>query len=163
MIEQSARVLDTDGDSILLATERQSGCHSCDVKGGCGTSLIGSLFPNRPQQQLRLPLGDLSPPPSPGDRVTIGIDEGYLQSSTLLLYAVPLLGLMGGAVFGSLLGNAQTEEPMSILFGLLGLSLGLIYNRYGAAQRSGKMAQYVKVLRVETRGIAVPLNTDILP
>jgi sigma-E factor negative regulatory protein RseC len=159
MIEQAARVIQVDGDSVLVATERQSGCQSCDVKGGCGTSLIGQLFPDRPQQHLRLPLGDLKPPPKAGERVIIGIDESYLQISTLLLYAVPLLGLLAGALLGAHLGKQPGSplgaEPMSILLCLLGLSLGLMITRRTAGNRSGRMARAVKILRVEPSGIVV--------
>lgn len=166
MIEQYARVLEVRGDSLLVATERQSGCNSCDVKGSCGTSLIGRLFPQRPQQQLSLPIGDLSSLPGPGDRVIIGIDEGYLHSSTLLLYAVPLGGLLGGAILGSWLGGQPgsplSSEPMSILFCLLGLSLALVYTRGRASARTRAIDGAVRLLRVEPRSVAVPLAGDLL-
>jgi sigma-E factor negative regulatory protein RseC len=159
MIEQTARVISVEGDWVSVATERQSGCQSCDVKSGCGTSLIGQLFPQRPQQQLRLPLGQLSSAPRAGDRVIIGIDEAYLQSSTLLLYAVPLLGLLLGAVAGAYLGGRPGSplggEPMSIMLGLLGLSLALFVTRQTAGRRTGHLPRAVKILRVEPAGVMV--------
>jgi sigma-E factor negative regulatory protein RseC len=159
MIEQTARVIRVEDDMVAVATERQSGCQSCDVKSGCGTSLIGQLFPDRPQQELRLPLGQLQARPRAGDRVVIGIDEAYLQRSTLLLYAVPLLGLLLGAVVGAYLGGRQASpmdgEPMSILLGLLGLSLGLYVTRQSAGRRTGQLTRAVRILRVEPAGIVV--------
>ncbi len=166
MIEQYAQVLAVEHDSVLIVTQRQSGCQSCDVKGGCGTSLIGRLFPQRPQQQLRLPLGDLSSPPTPGDRVIIGIDETHLHSSTLSLYVIPLIGLLGGAVAGSLLGEMPGSplpgEPMSILLCLLGLILGLAYARSRSAEWVRKPGHVIKLLRVESPPFSVPVTTDIL-
>jgi len=161
MIEQAARVIGVDGNSLLVSTERQSGCQSCDVKSGCGTSLLGKLFPNRPQQQLRLPLDDLPAPPT-GTRVVIGIDEAYLQRSTLMLYAVPLLGLLLGAVLGAYLGarpgSPLGTEPMSILLCLLGLSLGLLIPRLATGKDKERLSQAVKILRVEPAGIAVEIT-----
>jgi len=148
MIEQTARVVEIDSNWIVVATESQSGCNSCNVKSGCGTSLLGQLFPNRPAQQLRLATADLDTAPRVGDRVVIGIDEAFLQQSTLLLYLVPLLGLLLGAIAGVPIGG----EPMSILLGLLGLSVGLLMTRQSADRRSKRLANAVKVLRVQPAG-----------
>lgn len=165
MIEQTARVLEVDGESVLLATEQQAGCQSCDVKGGCGTSVIGRLFPQRPQQHLRLSQANIKPPARPGDQVVIGIDEGHLQKSTLFLYAVPLLGLLVGALLGGFLGErfeiGASGEPMSILLGLLGLSIGLIalkYSALGSGLGSGdRLSQAVKILRVNQPAFSIGL------
>jgi len=159
MIEQNATVVQVLGDSVLISTQRQSGCNSCNVKGGCGTSLIGQLFPNRPRQQLLLPLDGLALRPKAGDRVLIGIDEGYLQKTTLLLYLVPLTGLLLGALFGAYLGGLPGSlfgsELMSILFCLLGLSVGLWVTSRATANDSGRSAQAVKLLRIEPASLAV--------
>lgn len=166
MIEQSARVLRLDGDWVVVATEPQSGCSSCDVKSGCGTSLIARLFPQRPQQQLRLPLRGIDPLPRPGDRVLLGIDQRYLHRSTLLLYTVPLMGLLGGAIVGSLVGGMPNSplasEPMSILLCLLGLSLGLAYTRKRAAVSARQPGQVVRLLRVTPAESPIAIEVSAL-
>jgi len=153
MIEQQATVLDVKGDSILIRTQRQSGCQACDVKSGCGTSVIERFFPERPQQQLLLPMDELESPPKPGDQVVVGIDESYLQNTTLILYLVPLLGLLVGAVLGSYIGalpeSLLGSEPMSILLCLLGLSFGLWITRRITERRHRQLHQAVKVLRIQ--------------
>jgi positive regulator of sigma E activity len=91
--------------------------------------------------------------------VIIGIDEAYLQASTLLLYLVPLLGLLFGALLGGYLGERPGSpiggEPMSILLGLLGLGLGLYVTRQAAGRQNGRLAQAVQILRIEPAGIEV--------
>ena len=160
MIEQYARVVEVQGLSVRVLTERQAGCQSCDVKGGCGTSLIGRLFPQRPQQLLDLSAEPLKSVPRPGDRVLIGIDEQHLQQAGLLLYATPLAGLLLGAVCGATLGaamGAQAQEPMSIISGLLGLSLGLLHVKKRSAARSCTPEGPVRLLRVEPATFEVTL------
>jgi sigma-E factor negative regulatory protein RseC len=97
--------------------------------------------------------------PKAGDRVLIGIDEGYLQKTTLLLYLVPLLGLLLGAIFGAYLGGLPGSlfgsELMSILFCLLGLSVGLWVTSRTTANDSGRSAQAVRLLRIEPASLAV--------
>jgi len=153
MIQQQARVLEVQQDRVRVSTVRQSACQSCNAKGGCGTSLIGQLFPERPAQQFWLSAGGLSELPSVGDQVLIGIDEHYLQNATLMLYALPLLGLLGGAVAGAWLGaqawSPLPAEPMSILMCALGLLGGLrLVRRHGRA-RERRLGQAVKLLRIE--------------
>jgi len=161
VIEQYARVVEVHGRNIRVVTEPQAGCQSCEVKGGCGTSLIGRLFPQRPQQLLDLSTGTLTSVPRPGDRVLIGIDEQHLQQAGLLLYATPLAGLLLGAVSGATLGAAigiQAQEPMSIIFGLLGLSLGLLYVKTRSAARSRGPEGPVRLLRLEPAKFEVTLS-----
>lgn len=166
MIEQSARVLLIDQDWVVVATEPQSSCSSCDARGGCGTSLVARLFPQRPEQQLRLSLQGIDPRPRPGDRVIVGIDEGYLHRSTLLLYAVPLVGLVGGAVAGSLIASLSASplaaEPMSILFCLLGLSLGLAYTRKRSLETARDPGQVVRLLRVVDQPARVAIDASAI-
>jgi sigma-E factor negative regulatory protein RseC len=160
LIEQYARVVEVQGQNVRVLTERQPGCQSCEVKGGCGTSLIGRLFPQRPEQLLDLSAGQLTMVPRPGDRVLIGIDEQHLQQAGLLLYATPLAGLLLGAICGATLGAAmgvQAQEPMSIISGLLGLSLGLLYVKRRSAARSYTAEGPVRLLRVAPAPFEVTL------
>lgn len=127
MIEQEARVTELQGDQALVAISRQSACGSCAAKSGCGTSVVASLFPQR-SQQLRVTNTQGA---EPGDRVVIGLPESGLQRASLLLYGVPLLGLLAGAAAGQQWGGSELR---SILGGLLGVSLGLLYVRWRSAR-----------------------------
>ena len=127
MIEEQARVVRLDGDLAEILIQRQSACGSCNVKSGCGTSLLANWFP---QRRLTLRLNNHIHAQA-GDMVVLGLDEATLQRSSLLLYALPLAGLLlaaiaGEQVFGFL---GLPKELGAVLSGLLGLIAALLYVR----------------------------------
>lgn len=129
-----------------VVTQRQSACGHCAARNGCGTSLLATWFP---QRQLAFRLNnDIQA--AAGDTVIIGLDEAFLQRSSLLLYALPLLGLLVGAVAGeygfSLL--SWPTELGAILLGLLGLSAALLAVRYFSASSFERGEVGVKLLRI---------------
>lgn len=149
MIEEAARVIGLRGDLAEVATRQQTACGSCAAKAGCGTSLIAAWFNRRaPVFLLRNDIGA-----APGDEVIIGLDEGRLQRGTLLLYALPLAGLLLGAIAGERafahLGLAA--ELGAVLTGLLGLVAALLYvRRVTGGEALGRDAG-VRLLRVVGR------------
>ena len=99
MITEQARVVDvTDSGRIELEVERQTACGKCEVQGACGVGALGRLLGVR-KPRLSLPGNDLV---KKGDIVTIGIPEGALVRTSLLIYLVPLLTLLLSAVFGDI-------------------------------------------------------------
>ena len=127
MIEEQARVVRLDGDLAEILIQKQSACGSCNAKSGCGTSLLANWFP---QRRLTLRLNNHIRAQA-GDMVVLGLDEATLQRSSLLLYALPLAGLLlaaisGERVFGFL---GLPKELGAVLSGLLGLIAALLYVR----------------------------------
>jgi sigma-E factor negative regulatory protein RseC len=122
MIEQQATVAEVRDADALVLIERQSGCGSCAAKSGCGTSAIASLFPQR-RSVVRVPNTEGA---AVGDRVIVGLPEAGLQYASLLLYGVPLLTLIGGAVLGQGLGG---NDLLSTLGAVVGLTGGLLLVR----------------------------------
>lgn len=149
MIEEAARVIGLHGDLAEVATQRQTACGGCAAKTGCGTSLIAAWLDRGPPVFLiRNDIGA-----APGDEVIIGLDEGRLQRGTLLLYALPLAGLLLGAVVGewafARLGLAA--ELGAVLTGLLGLVAALFQvRRVTGGEALGRDAG-VRLLRVVGR------------
>lgn len=146
MIEQQGTVQALEGELAVVAVARQSACGSCSAKTGCGTSLIGSLFPQR-EQRLRLPNTVQA---EPGDRVVIGLPEAGLQRASLMLYGLPLAGLIGGAALGQAWGG---DELRSVLGGVLGAVLALFAVRRWAARSAG--LRPVLLRRLAPAGVAV--------
>ena len=127
MIEEQARVVRLDGDLAGILIKKQSACSACNAKSGCGTSLLANWFP---QRRLTLRLNNHIHAQA-GDMVVLGLDEATLQRSSLLLYALPLAGLLlaaiaGERVFGFL---GLPKELGAVLSGLLGLIAALLYVR----------------------------------
>jgi sigma-E factor negative regulatory protein RseC len=153
MIEQYARVETQDAQHIRLRAETQTtSCQTCHSGKGCGVSLLSQLFPRRFSQQLQLPLAAMPQAVKAGDRVLLGIHEGCLYRAAILLYVLPLLGLIGGGTAGiwisQLMNNPMMAEPISIVTGLSGLSIGVAYARYRATAHADALQRHVQVLQV---------------
>ena len=71
MIEEHARVVAVQGDTALLQTQRQSSCGSCEVKSGCGTSVLAGIVGQK-MTQLKVQ-NTLNA--RPGDEVVLGFGE----------------------------------------------------------------------------------------
>lgn len=162
MIEQHARVVAVNGDRASLQTEGQSGCTSCAAKSGCGTGAVAQLFPARQRQLLELPIDHLSRTPLPGERVVIGIDERYLHRNTWLIYALPLIGLLGGALAGdflvkSLLGPGETELG-AILGSLFGLVTAFAWMGFRSRRTAAPDPDSIRILRIDPSATAVAIR-----
>lgn len=145
MIEAEARVVAADCDYAEVVTLRQSACGSCTASKGCGTSLIAAWFP---QRELRFRVrNDIGA--DTGDRVVLGLDEGDLQRGSLLLYAVPLGGLLGGAVAGDQLlpSIGLSAELGAVAGGLLGLIGALRFVRSKSVSALAEGDGGVRLLR----------------
>jgi sigma-E factor negative regulatory protein RseC len=157
MIEETGRVVAVDGDLAEVETWRRSACGHCAAgQQGCGTSLLAQVFGNRPSH-VRV-LNRIRA--LPGDEVVIGVEEGAFLRATALLYGMPLLGLIGGAMLGKWLAlhsGLMGGEPASLLAGVLGLAAALAWVRRHAARgfRGGAAYQAVILRRSGTQGVPV--------
>ena len=143
MIEERARVVAVDGDSVLLQTQRQSSCGSCEVKSGCGTSVLAGIVGQK-VTQLKLPntLGA-----KPGDEVLLGMSENALVTGSLLVYMIPLVMLLLGALSGELLATrlGMDAELMPVVGGALGFVLAILLVR-GLLQKTATGLQMQPVM-----------------
>ena len=128
MIEENAHVLQVDSGVAWVEAQRQSACGSCQVRAGCGTSVLASVMGKRRNKVRALdPVGV-----KPGEDVLIGLQERALVRASFSMYLLPLAGLFSGAFIGQQLDSQG--EAWTILFGLLGLLAGfglvrLFYHR----------------------------------
>jgi sigma-E factor negative regulatory protein RseC len=158
VIEEPALVVRVVDGVAEIVTQRQGACSGCTAKKGCGTSLLAAWLPER---QLSFHISnDIGA--RPGDQVVVGLDERLLQRSSLLLYAVPLVGLLAGAVSGERLFPqfGWPSELGAVLLGLLGLivSLGLVRRFAAVCASAGEGG--IRLLRVASRrGALTPDNT----
>ena len=129
MIEEKALVVAIEGEDVLLQTQRRSACQSCSVKQGCGTSVLSKVIGKRSSQILVANTlhADV------GDEVVIGINDNALVKGSLLVYALPLILLITGALLGELLAHSYSlnAELMSIVAGAAGFVLAMILIPYG--------------------------------
>lgn len=154
MIEERARVIGVEGGIAEVVAEQTEACTACSAKGGCGTSLLAGWFPKR-RLVFRLS-NDIGA--SAGDTVIIGLEEGYLQRGSALLYAVPLVGLLLGAVIGEQFSMrmGHSSELAAVLMGLLGLIGALWLVRRLTTAANGGADRGVRLLRVSGSPMAIP-------
>ena len=143
MIEETAIVVTTADDSMVVEVQQQSACGTCSAKSGCGTQIASSLFKSR-AQQLELPN---SIEARPGDRVILGIEEADILSGSIRLYLLPMLGLIGGAVAAHTIALYMVLSPelLAIAGGLTGMTAAFYLVRKSDTRRRVE----IKVLRRE--------------
>ncbi len=139
MIEEHAQVVAVQGDAAWVETQRGSACGSCAAHAGCGSAALGKLIGRRPTSVRVLNTAGALP----GEEVVIGIDESALVRGSVLVYLVPLLALLGGAILGEAWWRPYAgggEWPV-IVAAVAGLALGLAWVR-GRAPQLGQDARY---------------------
>ncbi|MCB1871377.1 MAG: SoxR reducing system RseC family protein [Gammaproteobacteria bacterium] len=146
MIEERALVTSRDGEFANIETRRTTACGHCQVKSACSTSLLSKYFGYR-----NLSVRALNPIDAcPGDEVIVGLHESALTAASVSFYLLPILLLIGFAVFAQWLAeelNFVATEPASLLGGLLGLSTGLAWARHNALRRSRDNRYQAVILR----------------
>ena len=90
MLTETARVIQRDGKRVELELQRGSACGHCELSQGCGTGALGRLLGKRSRPLVIETDQDCRA----GDLVVLAIPEGALVSASLLLYGLPLLGLL---------------------------------------------------------------------
>lgn len=104
---------------VVVETQRQTGCQSCAARGGCGINLMQKAL-NRKQHQVRVST-ELAL--RLGEPVQLVLPASALVQASLMMYVLPLLGLMMGALAGQMLFAANSA---SIVGGALGFILALL-------------------------------------
>jgi sigma-E factor negative regulatory protein RseC len=113
MIEEIATVLAVHEDGVEVVCFSKSACGQCKQNSSCGTGLVSKALPGRDHRFViatELPL-------AVDQQVRIGIPEQSLITSALLVYLLPLLLLLGGALVASIglgLGDGGTLAGAAI-------------------------------------------------
>lgn len=118
MLEHSARVVKIENGETYVIAQRDSACGSCSTHGECGSLTLTRFFGGEHPFRVRNPINARL-----GDEVTVGVADGALGRSALLVYGVPLLLLFLSAFVGSTF--AQSSEQMDAYAGI-GALAGII-------------------------------------
>ncbi len=123
MLETRAIVIRVEGREALVESMQGGGCGHCDSEKGCGSGKLSQLFCSEPRRfrvrnDANVPVGTV---------VQIALAEGLLLRSALLMYMLPLLLLLCGAIVGAQFAHDErSRDVYSAIGGLLGLSLGFV-------------------------------------
>ena len=89
MIKEWATVISWENGQALVSCDVKASCSSCASRAGCGSRVLNKLGPQT-THTIVVPCDE---PLVPGQKVELGIAEGSLLSSALLVYMSPLMGL----------------------------------------------------------------------
>ena len=124
MIEEAALVSQVHGSRVWIEVDRRSACAACASSDGCGQKRINDWFPSkRVTVEVDNPNNLIV---SPGQTVTVGLEEGALVKASLILYLLPLLGLIISPILLSIFGFS---EIFQIVGAILGFTVGLLFTR----------------------------------
>lgn len=144
MVEEIATVVQTEAQGVWLETRVQSSCQACSANDSCTSGVVAKHLTNR-QYRFFLPY-----PSSqyaellPGQQVRIGIHEGVLLKSALVVYLLPLLLFIAAVL---LMYWAEASEGWQLFAGMVAALPGYyLARRFGLQQ--GGAEQQVELLAV---------------
>lgn len=108
---------------VEVALQRQSACGRCEISQGCGTGALGRLLGHRNKPLLI----ETDTALQPGDQVEIRMPEKALVRASLIVYGLPLSGMVVAGLLASLL---FTDELVLALLSLLGFTGGYLLARF---------------------------------
>lgn len=126
MLEERGIVVKVDEQFATVQTQRLVGCGQCATKAGCGTNNLAEMFGRK---YTEIKVANL-PAVKVGDTVILGLEEQALVRSALVLYLMPLLGLLAGALAYEMVTRVNQWphlELLTILSGLIGFAVTLFW------------------------------------
>ncbi|MBD3657320.1 MULTISPECIES: SoxR reducing system RseC family protein [Marinobacter] len=142
MITESGKVVAEAGNKVWVQTIRQSACTSCAARHGCGQKALASFTAGRANRVLV----DNTLGVRVGDEVTVAISESALLAASGLVYALPLLLFVAGALAGHWLSGGA--EPAAVAGAVIGMAVGFGFAR---SRRVGADARYApRLIRTGT-------------
>lgn len=139
MLEEQAIVVEASAEEVWVETCRQTACQSCSAKSSCGHSLLSKISSGKTQRLQVKTDKELQV----GDQVVLGLDEGAFIRGSALVYLLPLLALIIGALAGDALFGQ--DSLMSFVLAGAGLLAGFAYVRW-YSWRHRQDAQYQPVV-----------------
>jgi len=94
LIEEQGQVVEVHSGRALVQTVRSGACEQCGARHACGCTGGG--------REARV-WADDAVGVQPGDRVVIAVPEGTVLRASVLVYLIPVLALVLGAIAGNAL------------------------------------------------------------
>ncbi len=138
MIEEQVLVVAVEGDQLLLEAQVQSSCGGCAAKKGCGTALLSQVVGKKfTQFKVKNTINARA-----GDRIIIGLPEQALLTGSLVMYLLPLLGMIVLALIADaiLAADAVARDMSVALSAFSGFGLGMLMARFLLSSRQSHSA-----------------------
>jgi sigma-E factor negative regulatory protein RseC len=141
MLETRAIIVQVEGQYALVRASQSNGCDLCKGKA-CGAGNLSQLFCGKPRQfHVDNPINA-----GVGDEVVITVAEGAILRGIGLVYLLPLLLLVTGAMLGSALaGQVPGQHDGYAAAGALsGLVSGFIAVKWiSSSQAKNRFQPYI--------------------
>ena len=124
MIKEWATVVSWQNGQALVSCDVKASCSSCASRAGCGSRVLNKLGPQT-THTIVVPCDE---PLVPGQKVELGIAEGSLLSSALLVYMSPLVGLFLIASLFQLLFASDVAALCGAVLGGIGGFLAAFFS-----------------------------------
>lgn len=123
-VKETARVIEVDGDKVVLSITRHSACSECKKK----CELAGKNESDQLNFELKNQQGLKK-----GQNVKVEMGEGNLVLAALTVYVLPLLAIVAGYLFGDWLGmkgGISTGETAGIIGAAAFFALAFLFVRF---------------------------------
>jgi sigma-E factor negative regulatory protein RseC len=141
-----------EADSLWIETIRRSTCNSCSAQKACGHGLMNKLDSGRQHHVRALLDGQSAGDFNLDDEVEISIHEQVLVVGALIVYMLPLLLMLAGAIITA---QFLVGDVAAFAGSVVGLSVGLAIVRYHSyATRNQRQFQPLVVAN-KTRSVSV--------
>lgn len=145
MATEEGIVTRVDGEVAEVRTVKSEACAACSAKGFChdgGREMTVSV---------------LNPVKArPGDRVRLEIATGAFVKVMFLLYIIPILALLAGA----LVGLALSGDKAAALGALVGFALAVAFVRVKGRRMGGTAAYQPRIVRILQRCAKIDAVSD---
>ena len=143
MIEEQAQVVEIRGNQLVLQAQTQSACGSCAASKGCGTSVLSKVVGRkftRFQAENNIDA-------EVGDTVVVGISEDALLKGSVVMYIIPIMGMLGFALVADYYLDALVEyRDLAIAAsGIIGLVFGSLLSKW-YFQRQSSVQRFAPVV-----------------
>ena len=123
MIIQPAKVIAETDSSYLLETLPKSACPRCESGKGCGGGILAQAFANK-TYQLSI---NKNKPLLLDEMIQVGIKSTMLVRASMVLYLVPLIFMVSGAV---VIGNyTENQDLYTVIAAICGFLIGVYIAR----------------------------------
>ncbi len=145
MIEEQAQVIAIKEGQLVLQAQTQSSCGSCEASKGCGTSLLAKVVGRkftRFQAENNIDA-------KVGDTVVVGIAEDALLKGSMVMYILPIFGMLFFAVLADyyLSTNGAYRDLMVAAFAIAGLAAGAATSKWYFQRQSSSQLFSPVILR----------------
>ncbi|GAA0702469.1 SoxR reducing system RseC family protein [Marinobacterium maritimum] len=143
MIEEVALVSAVGPEGVRVTAARTSACAQCASKSNCSQGVLSQWG-----QGKTVEIDVQNPEALPvqlGQQVVIGLEEGSLVRASLLLYLLPLLMLILGALLGSSMGMVEWQQ---IMLAMVLMLTGFVLARRLSTGRGAEVRYQPVLLRI---------------